>query len=99
MNFLIPFVTGISYRNGYAQSGIFISRLVAQGIAESTNLLHPNDEILEVNGIIVSSSVFIRTVFFVFNSQSYSIPTHNVHIVGNREDPRSSNRYNDSQFI
>lgn len=33
--------------------GIFISRLVPGGLAESTNLLAKNDEILEVNGVDV----------------------------------------------
>ncbi len=34
--------------------GIFISRLVPGGLAESTGLLAVNDEVLEVNGIEVS---------------------------------------------
>lgn len=33
--------------------GIFISRLVEGGLAESTGLLAVNDEVLEVNGIEV----------------------------------------------
>lgn len=33
--------------------GIFISRLLAGGLAESTGLLAVNDEVLEVNGIEV----------------------------------------------
>lgn len=33
--------------------GIFISRLVPGGLAESTGLLAVNDEVLEVNGIEV----------------------------------------------
>lgn len=35
------------------QPGIFISRLVPGGLAESTGLLAVNDEVLEVNGIEV----------------------------------------------
>eukprot|EP00112_Aurelia_sp_Birch-Aquarium-sp1_P018606 Seg446.1 transcript_id=Seg446.1/GoldUCD/mRNA.D3Y31 product="Partitioning defective 6 gamma" protein_id=Seg446.1/GoldUCD/D3Y31 len=35
--------------------GIFISRLIPGGLAESTGLLSVNDEVLEVNGIEVSS--------------------------------------------
>lgn len=34
--------------------GVFISRLVRGGLAESTGLLGVNDEILEVNGIDVA---------------------------------------------
>lgn len=34
--------------------GIFISRLVPDGLANSTGLLNVNDEVLEVNGIGVS---------------------------------------------
>lgn len=34
-------------------SGIFISRLVPGGLADSTGLLRVNDEVLEVNGIEV----------------------------------------------
>ena len=34
--------------------GIFISRLLAGGLAESTGLLAVNDEVLEVNGIEVA---------------------------------------------
>ena len=34
--------------------GVFISRLVPGGLAESTGLLAVNDEILEVNGIEVA---------------------------------------------
>ncbi|CAD6193228.1 unnamed protein product [Caenorhabditis auriculariae] len=37
-----------------ASRGIFISRLLPHGLAASTNLLHVDDEILEVNGIDVS---------------------------------------------
>lgn len=42
--------------NGVERSpGIFISRLVPGGLAESTGLLGVNDEVLEVNGIDVSN--------------------------------------------
>lgn len=34
--------------------GVFISRLVPGGLAESTGLLAVNDEVLEVNGIEVA---------------------------------------------
>lgn len=36
------------------QPGVFISRLVPGGLAESTGLLAVNDEVLEVNGIEVA---------------------------------------------
>ena len=49
---------GTSFRvtaNGLEkQPGIFISRLVPGGLAESTGLLAVNDEVLEVNGIEVA---------------------------------------------
>lgn len=43
--------------------GIFISRLVEGGLAESTGLLAVNDEVLEVNGIEVCFSIFQRKNF------------------------------------
>lgn len=46
-------IVDTSYRNGFPQSGTFVSKLLDHGIAASTNLLHPNDEIIEVNGIDV----------------------------------------------
>ena len=66
--------------------GIFISRLVPGGLAESTGLLSVNDEVLEVNGIevagktldqvtdmmIANSSNLIITVGFL---QSYAVCT------------------------
>jgi C-terminal processing protease CtpA/Prc len=47
--------------------GIFISRLVAGGLAESTGLLAVNDEVLEVNGIEVAGKS-LDQVRFIFNS-------------------------------
>ncbi len=41
--------------------GVFISRLVKGGLAESTGLLGVNDEILEVNGIDVASNHWTRS--------------------------------------
>lgn len=43
---------GVASRN----HGIFISRLIPGGLADSTNLLAENDEILEVNGVEVDRS-------------------------------------------
>jgi len=45
----------VSYAGGLEKvPGIFISRLVPGGLAESTGLLAVNDEVLEVNGIEVA---------------------------------------------
>ena len=51
--------------------GIFISRLVPGGLAESTGLLSVNDEVLEVNGIEVGGkSIDQVTEMMVANSQN-----------------------------
>ncbi|GMT11169.1 hypothetical protein PFISCL1PPCAC_2466 [Pristionchus fissidentatus] len=63
---------GISYRSGFAQPGIFISRLVDHGIAASTNLLHPHDEILEVNGIDVTEKT-LDQVTDIMIANSYNL--------------------------
>lgn len=47
--------------------GVFISRLVPGGLAESTGLLAVNDEVLEVNGIEVAG----KTLDQVKLNQSY----------------------------
>lgn len=44
--------------------GIFISRLVPGGLAESTGLLAVNDEVLEVNGIEVPICLISLADFF-----------------------------------
>lgn len=43
--------------------GIFISRLVPGGLAESTGLLAVNDEVLEVNGIEVNGKTLDQVNF------------------------------------
>lgn len=48
------------------QPGIFISRLVPGGLAESTGLLAVNDEVIEVNGIEVAGKT-LDQVCFNFN--------------------------------
>ncbi len=54
--------------------GIFISRLVPNGLAEGTGLLAVNDEILEVNGIeVVGKSLDQVTDMMVANSQNLII--------------------------
>lgn len=44
--------------------GIFISRLVPGGLAESTGLLAVNDEVLEVNGIEVAGKTLDQVRWF-----------------------------------
>lgn len=46
------------------QPGIFISRLVLGGLAESTGLLAVNDEVLEVNGIEVAGKTLDQVCDF-----------------------------------
>lgn len=51
--------------------GIFISRLVPGGLAESTGLLAVNDEVLEVNGIEVAGKTLDQvTDMMVANSSN-----------------------------
>jgi len=55
-------------------AGIFISRLVPGGLAESTGLLAVNDEVLEVNGIeVVGKSLDQVTGMMVANSANLII--------------------------
>ena len=54
--------------------GVFISRLLAGGLAESTGLLSVGDEIIEVNGIEVSGKTLDQvTDMMVANSQNLII--------------------------
>lgn len=54
--------------------GIFISRLVPGGLAESTGLLAVNDEVLEVNGIeVAGKSLDQVTDMMVANSSNLII--------------------------
>jgi len=46
--------------------GIFISRLLAGGLAESTGLLAVNDEVLEVNGIEVGGKTLDQVLVTAF---------------------------------
>lgn len=51
--------------------GIFISRLVHNGLAKGTGLLAVNDEILEVNGIEVAGKTLDQvTDMMIANSQN-----------------------------
>lgn len=68
INVVNNFSDGTSFRvtaNGLEkQPGIFISRLVPGGLAESTGLLAVNDEVLEVNGIEVAGKTLDQVSFF-----------------------------------
>lgn len=56
------------------QPGIFISRLVPGGLAESTGLLAVNDEVIEVNGIEVAGKTLDQvTDMMVANSSNLII--------------------------
>lgn len=60
--------------------GIFVSRLVPGGLAESTGLLSVNDEVLEVNGIEVSGKSLDQvTEMMVANSQNLIVTVKPVH--------------------
>lgn len=48
--------------------GIFISRLVPGGLAESTGLLAVNDEVLEVNGIDVAGKTLDQVNFGIVSN-------------------------------
>lgn len=66
----------IAYSNSKMEKfpGIFISRLVPGGLAESTGLLAVNDEVLEVNGIEVSGKTLDQvTDMMVANSANLII--------------------------
>ncbi|XP_065566977.1 partitioning defective 6 homolog beta-like isoform X2 [Artemia franciscana] len=75
--------------------GIFISRLLAGGLAESTGLLAVNDEVLEVNGIEVSGKSLDQvTDMMVANSSNLIItvkPANQRGIVGPRRGSFSRN--------
>ena len=45
---------GVSCRDAKKQPGIFISRIVPGGLAESSGLFEVNDEVVEVNGVEIS---------------------------------------------
>lgn len=53
------------------QPGIFISRLVPGGLAESTGLLAVNDEVLEVNGIEVHGKTLDQVSTKAFQSGQF----------------------------
>ncbi|GBP20891.1 Partitioning defective protein 6 [Eumeta japonica] len=71
--------------------GIFISRLVPGGLAESTGLLGVNDEVLEVNGIDVSNKTLDQvTDMMVANSSNLIItvrPANQRAVLGSTPPP------------
>lgn len=77
--------------------GIFISRLVPGGLAESTGLLAVNDEVLEVNGIEVSGKTLDQvTDMMVANSSNLIITVKPVNQRNNLSPARGSS-YRGSQ--
>jgi partitioning defective protein 6 len=76
--------------------GIFISRLVPGGLAESTGLLAVNDEVLEVNGIEVTGKTLDQvTDMMVANSSNLIItvkPVNQRNNIANREGSQRSHK-------
>jgi len=86
---------GTSYRvtpHGVEKvAGIFISRLVPGGLAESTGLLAVNDEVLEVNGIEVSGKSLDQvTDMMVANSSNLIITVKPVNQLNNVSPKRGA---------
>merc|ERR1711944_158818 len=75
--------------------GIFISRLLAGGLAESTGLLAVNDEVLEVNGIeVAGKSLDQVTDMMVANSSNLIVtvkPANQRTLMGPRRGSFSRN--------
>jgi len=59
--------------------GVFISRLVPGGLAESTGLLAVNDEVLEVNGIDVTGKTLDQVHSFCFLFRKFGRPHTHAH--------------------
>lgn len=70
--------------------GVFISRLVPGGIAESTGLLSINDEILEVNGIEVTGKTLDQVTDMMIANSSNLIITIRPAVQGNLSGPLNS---------
>lgn len=75
--------------------GIFVSRLVPGGLAESTGLLSVNDEVLEVNGIeVAGKSLDQVTEMMVANSQNLIVTVKPVsQIQSSDEKPTTGMEY------
>ncbi|XP_032231060.1 partitioning defective 6 homolog gamma [Nematostella vectensis] len=75
--------------------GIFISRLVPGGLAESTGLLAVNDEVLEVNGIDVSGKTLDQvTDMMIANSHNLIITVKPANQMNNPVPVRAIDRLN-----
>ncbi|CAH2057380.1 unnamed protein product, partial [Iphiclides podalirius] len=81
--------------NGVERSpGIFISRLVPGGLAESTGLLGVNDEVLEVNGIDVSNKTLDQvTDMMVANSSNLIITVRPANQRAGPAPPEAASRH------
>lgn len=79
--------------------GIFISRLVPGGLAESTGLLAVNDEVLEVNGIEVAGKTLDQvTDMMVANSSNLIITVKPANERGTLAAPRRGSFSRTSQL-
>uniref|UniRef100_A0A0N5A7A9 Partitioning defective 6 homolog beta n=1 Tax=Parastrongyloides trichosuri TaxID=131310 RepID=A0A0N5A7A9_PARTI len=88
----------ISNQNVIHTNGIFISRLLEGGLAESTGLLAVNDEVLEVNGISVDGKNLDQvTDMMVANAENLIItvkPAHQTNVINRNDNNYNSNRTN-----
>lgn len=80
-------------------TGIFISRLVPGGLAESTGLLAVNDEVLEVNGIEVTGKTLDQvTDMMVANSYNLIITVKPANQGNTLKTPRRGSMSRTSQL-
>lgn len=81
---------------GIYPKGVFISRLMAGGLAESTGLLSVSDEVIEVNGIEVAGKTLDQvTDMMVANSSNLiiTVKPSNQRYNLNRSANTSSNQH------
>lgn len=83
--------------------GIFISRLVPGGLAQSTGLLAVNDEVLEVNGIEVSGKSLDQVTDMIANSRNLIITVRLANqrnnVVPNSRTSGSSSQSTDNSLL
>ncbi|XP_055343022.1 partitioning defective protein 6-like [Paramacrobiotus metropolitanus] len=80
--------------------GIFISRLVPGGLAESTGLLSVNDEVIEVNGIEVANKTLDQVTDMMIANSSNLIVTvkpANLQLRTTNKSPSNSDVLSDAQ--